>query len=212
MCYDTRAMPATCPRCGQSEVGQWCPRCGADVEQYRAELAAKAATERWPPPAPPPTRSLGPALLAARPAGFWIRAAAVAIDSAVLLLGRAALSLVAWLVFGAAAGTRPVRAALDLVTAAGIAAYWLLMHWMSGQTVGKRVVGVRVVSLDGGPLTLGGALLRLFGYWLSSLVFGIGYLMAAFRRDKRALHDLLAGTRVEHVDAGKTPPGAYPPP
>jgi uncharacterized RDD family membrane protein YckC len=34
---------------------------------------------------------------------------------------------------------------------------------------------------------------------LSAVLFGIGYLMAGLRSDKRALHDLIAGTRVERL-------------
>jgi uncharacterized RDD family membrane protein YckC len=34
---------------------------------------------------------------------------------------------------------------------------------------------------------------------LSSVILGVGYLMAGLRRDKRALHDLIAGTRVERL-------------
>jgi uncharacterized RDD family membrane protein YckC len=38
--------------------------------------------------------------------------------------------------------------------------------------------------------------MRLFAYSVSSLTFGIGHLILLFRRDRCALHDLLAGTRV----------------
>jgi uncharacterized RDD family membrane protein YckC len=58
---------------------------------------------------------------------------------------------------------------------------------------------VRVVSREGGPLSFGQAALRHLGSWLSAVILGIGYLVAAFRADKRALHDLIAGTRVEHL-------------
>jgi uncharacterized RDD family membrane protein YckC len=34
---------------------------------------------------------------------------------------------------------------------------------------------------------------------VSALILGLGYLFAAFRHDKRALHDLIARTRVEHI-------------
>jgi uncharacterized RDD family membrane protein YckC len=37
---------------------------------------------------------------------------------------------------------------------------------------------------------------------LSSAIFGIGYLMVGLRSDKRALHDLIAGTRVERLSRG----------
>ena len=43
------------------------------------------------------------------------------------------------------------------------------------------------------------AIIRELGSWLSAAIFGIGYLMVGLRRDKRALHDLIADTRVERL-------------
>jgi hypothetical protein len=40
------------------------------------------------------------------------------------------------------------------------------------------------------------ALLRYLAEWVSAFSLGAGYLFVAFRPDRRALHDLLAGTRV----------------
>ena len=91
-----------------------------------------------------------------------------------------------------------------------IAVYSVLFHWRWGQTLGKMVVDIRVVTCrptptspgwltDRGPLTLGCAALRQLASLLSSAILGVGYLMAGFRRDKRALHDLIAGTRVERL-------------
>jgi uncharacterized RDD family membrane protein YckC len=77
--------------------------------------------------------------------------------------------------------------------------YFVFLHWARGQTLGKMAFHIRVVSRDGGPLSFGQAALRHLGSWLSAAILGIGYLVAAFRADKRALHDLIAGTRVEHV-------------
>jgi uncharacterized RDD family membrane protein YckC len=58
---------------------------------------------------------------------------------------------------------------------------------------------IRVVSMDGGPLSFGQAVGRYFATFLSALILGIGFIMAGVRSDKRALHDLLAGTRVEYL-------------
>jgi len=77
--------------------------------------------------------------------------------------------------------------------------YFVFLHWARGQTLGKMVFRVRVVTLAGGPLPFGISVLRHLGSWISAAILGVGYLVAAFRSDKRALHDLIAGTRVEHV-------------
>lgn len=74
--------------------------------------------------------------------------------------------------------------------------YTSLMHWKFGATVGKMAVKIKVVRADGGALTLGRAIGRSFAEYLSSLTLMIGYLMAAWDSEKRALHDRLADTRV----------------
>ena len=79
------------------------------------------------------------------------------------------------------------------------AAYTIAFHWMWGQTLGKMALQIRVVSMDGGPLSFGQAVGRYFATFLSALILGIGFIMAGVRSDKRALHDLLAGTRVEYL-------------
>ena len=79
--------------------------------------------------------------------------------------------------------------------------YVTLLHAATGQTIGKMLVGARVVMGDGRGLTLGTAFLRFLAYGFSCLPLGFGYVMAGLRRDKRALHDLLAGTRVERDPA-----------
>jgi uncharacterized RDD family membrane protein YckC len=66
-----------------------------------------------------------------------------------------------------------------------------------GATPGKALLGLRVIGGKrrrglGIPL----AFLRLCGVMVSVVLFGLGFLMVAFTRDKRGLHDHLAGTAV----------------
>ena len=49
---------------------------------------------------------------------------------------------------------------------------------------------------NGDPIGIDKAILRYVGYWVSASILLIGFLMIAFRKDKRGLHDLIAGTRV----------------
>jgi uncharacterized RDD family membrane protein YckC len=113
---------------------------------------------------------------------------------------QAALGGVASVVF-LSASSRAIEAAAQAFGLLLWIAYTVLFHWLWGQTLGKMAVQVRVVTLEGGPLSLQCAIIRELGVWLSSLTFGIGYAMAGLRRDKRALHDLIAGTRVERLAA-----------
>src|SRR5207253_5252844 len=73
--------------------------------------------------------------------------------------------------------------------------YYVALHALFGQTVGKMVVRVQVVRTDGGGLAVGRSILRSLGYIVSGATLLVGYVIAGLRRDKRALHDLLAGTR-----------------
>lgn len=71
------------------------------------------------------------------------------------------------------------------------------------RTLGKRLFGLRVVSVDGEPVEFSAALARACVYLPGSLFFFAGFL-PALRKDGRALHDHAAGTRVIEV-AAKTP-------
>jgi uncharacterized RDD family membrane protein YckC len=136
----------------------------------------------------------------ARPAGFWIRVVAAAIDVVVLTLVEFSLGLAARRMWGP--GTRDsngLQFAIFVFTLIFAGLYVTLLHAATGQTIGKLLAGVRVVLVDGGRLPIGTALLRFFAYAFSCLPLGFGFVMAGLRRDRRALHDLVAGTRVERV-------------
>jgi uncharacterized RDD family membrane protein YckC len=56
-----------------------------------------------------------------------------------------------------------------------------------------------VTRADGGPISAGLAVGRFFAKILSSLTLCIGFLIAAFDREKRSLHDHICGTRVVYT-------------
>ncbi|MEW5551272.1 RDD family protein [Peribacillus frigoritolerans] len=70
-----------------------------------------------------------------------------------------------------------------------------------GYTVGKRIMGIRIVRMDGKKLGIGTMLMR---YLVAALVYaitlGIGFIVSAFmvgiRKDHRSIHDFIAGTYV----------------
>jgi uncharacterized RDD family membrane protein YckC len=138
--------------------------------------------------------------LAPRPAGFWIRAVALAIDLLVFMLVQASFEWMATAIVGPAVeGVDSAHGSVGLFTLLFSAAYTTVLHAVAGQTIGKSLVGVRVVAIDGTPLTAGPAFLRYLAFFLSLIPLGLGVLMAGLRRDKRALHDLIAGSRVERL-------------
>jgi uncharacterized RDD family membrane protein YckC len=72
----------------------------------------------------------------------------------------------------------------------------------SGQTIGKKALGIRVIRMDGGPLGWGLAIGRYFARILSSICL-LGYLWMLWDPEKQTWHDKLTNT----VDV---PVSAYP--
>lgn len=142
-----------------------------------------------------------------RPAGFWVRAVAALLDVVVFGLVKLALGVLAARVWRTDLdGALGVQGVIGACTVLFAVVYVIVLHALDGQTIGKLLVGVRVVGLDGNPPALGASVLRLFAYGVSLIPFGLGFVMAGLRADKRALHDLLAGTRVERLARPVPPP------
>jgi uncharacterized RDD family membrane protein YckC len=143
-----------------------------------------------------------------RPAGFWVRAVALVIDVLVLAIVEASFRFAARRLWGASIEDSAVLHSMTaLFTLIFACVYVTVLHAGTGQTIGKLVVKAHVVLADGGPVPVGVAVLRFFAHFVSCVTFGFGYLMAGLRSDKRALHDLIAGTRVER----RLPERAAPP-
>lgn len=130
-----------------------------------------------------------------RPAGFWVRLGATLLDG--LIVGMP-LVLISYFITGTMEET--------WVTYAGNLIYTILLPvvW-SGYTVGKRMVNIRIVRIDGNKLGLGTMLMRnVVAGILYGLTFGILVIVSAFmvglRKDKRAIHDFVARTQVVHVN------------
>ncbi len=85
---------------------------------------------------------------------------------------------------------------LALYIFAFVPLYHVLLWSWRGQTVGKMAVRIKVQSRNGGPLSLGQSALRLLGYVVSALPIFLGLVIAVFDRERRAFHDILAGTVV----------------
>jgi len=138
-----------------------------------------------------------------RPVGFWPRVGAYLID-AIVLQG---IFLAIW---GPGPSTIPTTAngVPDfgaLMREFGPQIQWFLLIQMVynvflngqfGATLGKLAIGARIVNADGSPLGFGRALLRFLSTIITQFTLGAGFLLTLIRPDRRALHDLLAGTRV----------------
>lgn len=63
-------------------------------------------------------------------------------------------------------------------------------------TPGKLAMGLKLLRADGSSLSAGRIVGRYFATFLSALTLLIGYIIAAFDDEKRALHDRICDTRV----------------
>ncbi len=135
-------------------------------------------------------------------AGFFVRLSAYLID---LILIGAVLLIFGIPVFFIRLGNpelflfRPILFQFnlyDIFSYLAGAAYFIMLTYYSGSTVGKRVMNLKVVSTDDAPLTFLNVLYReTIGRYLSSLLF-IGYFMIGASSEKRGLHDVLCNTKV----------------
>lgn len=109
------------------------------------------------------------------------------------------------LFFNSGIGQHPSFAVLLLLLWIGISI--LYNGWFSSegrQTLGKRFLGLRVLSRDGTPVSPRQGFIRAAGYLLSGVPFNLGFIWAFFQPEKRSWHDLMAGTIVVE-DAPKSP-------
>jgi uncharacterized RDD family membrane protein YckC len=74
--------------------------------------------------------------------------------------------------------------------------YYAYFWTSSGKTPGMVLLGLQVVGHDGSPVGSHRGLVRTLAFPLSFILLGLGFLGILIDRDRRALHDLLAGTAV----------------
>ena len=80
----------------------------------------------------------------------------------------------------------------------GIYFIWFWTH--GGQTLAMQTWKLRVVAQDGKALTLRQAITRYLFAVVGITSFGLGIIWALFDRDRKFLHDRLAGTRIIRVE------------
>jgi uncharacterized RDD family membrane protein YckC len=80
--------------------------------------------------------------------------------------------------------------------------YFVWPYSTRGQTLGKKMLRIKVVSLDGSPLNWRKGILRSAGYIVSFSTL-LGFLWSIWDADKQAWHDKLAGTRVVWAWVGR---------
>lgn len=134
--------------------------------------------------------------------GFWIRFVARIIDAVILgvALMVVNISIETMLGLGSRLGN-PARllglfGILYLINFALQCAYEVYFLSTRGATPGKMALGLKVVRTDGSLLTPGQAAGRFFAFLLDGFTLMIGFIIAGFDDQKRALHDRICNTRV----------------
>ena len=89
-----------------------------------------------------------------------------------------------------------------LSLALGIAYYGWLEGSPSGQTIGKRMLGIRVYDLrQGGPIGTGRAIGRYFAKILSAIPCLLGYFWMLWDKERQTWHDKIVGSIVVPVSS-----------
>jgi uncharacterized RDD family membrane protein YckC len=132
--------------------------------------------------------------------GFWIRVAAKVIDGVLLQIVLLAIRIpLLGASFFPAPGAQPQMALFGLfllINLVLVASYEIIFVTKRGATIGKMILGLKIIRPDGSGIPPGLSVARYFAQFISSITLGIGYLMAGFDDQKRALHDRICETRV----------------
>jgi uncharacterized RDD family membrane protein YckC len=184
---------------------------------WQPHASVRGTRAAQPPPFEPTTAPYAtpePVVPAARHyGGFWIRFVARFIDGIILGVISAIIRIPFAAIFGLGSfvGFRSgnpddVIAALPgIMGFAGLSffigiavgvVYEVFFLSTRAATPGKMVFGLKVIRADGGPITPALAAGRYFAVWLSYLTLMIGFIIAGFDSQKRALEDHICETRV----------------
>lgn len=139
-------------------------------------------------------------------AGAATRAAGAALDIGIIFglftAGVAGVDLLSRVILGVSLAGDRSGVLWTIILVVWTFLYVAVSLIVAGRTLGKGIVGLRVVMADGTTLTPARALVRTLAFPLSALLLGLGFVGIFIHREHRALHDLIAGTAVV-VDWGE---------
>jgi uncharacterized RDD family membrane protein YckC len=126
-------------------------------------------------------------------ANFGQRLGAYLIDVVIIVV----VEVIAWVLFNAG-----VAYLVSLLF--GLAYFTYFEGGPTGQTLGKRALGIRVIDFRaGGPIGYGRGLLRYVGRLISGIPCALGYLWMLWDKENQTWHDKIATTVV-------VPTSSYP--
>lgn len=131
-------------------------------------------------------------------AGFWMRFWAYLLDLVVIGSINGIIVYPIFRVLDLSLNEASMFAPVSIVTAVIFYAYFVLMTKFFGQTIGKMVFGLKVISLQDQKLNWSTIMFR---EWIGRFISGtvlILYVVVGFLPKKQGLHDLFADTTVVH--------------
>lgn len=133
-------------------------------------------------------------------AGFWIRLKGVVLDAIIV-----ATPLTLFWILVAVFNMGTIYTAVAVPCVMYVIYGFLLPVTGKGITVGKKIAGLRIVKMDGSAPTLKTMFMRdIVAGFVYLFTLGIGFFISAamvsVRRDKRSIHDVIAGTQVIKVE------------
>ena len=206
-----------CPRCGclNAENDALCSRCSASLRPHTVAARPPGidktfdAIKRDLAEIDMPSSNRGINVPRSLPeqvryGGFWRRFWACMLDGMVL-------AFASMIVYGAAIAIvrfispdieDPFKVLLIPQLIANMiikAFYFIYFHGLTGQTVGKLALGLKVVKRDGDTIGFARATVRYFGSIIGLLFAGLGFVWIAFDARKQGWHDKMAGSFVVKV-------------
>ena len=167
-----------CNKCGMelSKSMLICPQCGYRFNKNSPKTVNQPHSSAVANMGQTPKKIIAPPL-----AGFWLRVGAFFIDFVIVAIVAV-----------------PALMVIPVFTSTII--WWLYSAIMESSkwqaTLGKRVLSLKVTDVNGVRLSFGRSSGRFLGKFLSSAIFGIGFLMVLWTKNKQGLHDMLSSCLV----------------
>lgn len=192
---ESAVLPEVCSSCGNPATadGEFCLFCGDVLARSR-----KPISETLDSSANIPIAVISPD--SKDYAGFWRRVWAGSIDVGIEVVVALALSLLVDLGLHAIGGSMGIaRESMEYATGVTFIVLLTIGAWLycaftessrHRATIGKRVMGLQVVTPAGDQLSFAQASVRHFMKFLSLFTAGIGFMMAGWTKRRQALHDM----------------------
>ena len=143
-------------------------------------------------------------------AGFFVRLAAYIVDTVIVWAAMLIVRIPVWVTTISSPDNFLVKDFIfqysikDILFYIMQAAYFVMLTYFTGSTLGKKLFQIRVVSAEDRKMTFFEVTFReTVGRFLSALILSIGYIMIAIDKKKRGLHDILSDTNVVYYHEKK---------